>query len=35
MMDAQRGGFKQGNISKCCLRKRNSHAGFAWEYFKN
>ena len=25
-------GFSRKSISRCCLRKRNSHKGFKWKY---
>ena len=30
--EAQRHGFKQGSISKCCNGKRKKHKGFIWRY---
>lgn len=30
--DASRAGFDQGTISKCCNRKRKTHAGLIWRY---
>ena len=30
--EAGRNGFKQGNVSKCCLKKRETHGGYRWFY---
>ena len=33
-LDAEKDGFDQGHISKCCRGKRKSHKGYRWEYLK-
>ena len=32
MREAQRNGFDERNISKCCNGKANSHKGYRWEF---
>jgi hypothetical protein len=31
-MDAERDGFSNPNINRCCRGKQMSHAGFKWKY---
>ena len=30
--EAQRQGFNQGNVAKCCNGNRNTHKGYEWRY---
>lgn len=32
MMEAERQGFEQGNISRCCRGERGTHKGYTWQY---
>lgn len=33
-MDAERAGFDEGHISKCCNGKRKTHRGYCWAFVK-